>query len=88
MRELVFNADDETLGWYVLALVQAVTFDLNAWCRILKLDPNDPGVQFDFEDLCEHWAWMWAEFGDEEFYDKLSPYVTEWEELINKKDKS
>lgn len=79
---------DDELGWEMLALMEAVDFEYERWCRVLGMDPDDHGSDEFFREIHRSWAEAWTEQGDAEFDRQVTHRVRQWRSLLGERAKA
>ena len=82
---IAVDLDDDDFGWEMFALLEAVDFEYERWCRIMGFDPDSKSVISRWEDLMWRWADTWKEIGTEEFNRMTAERVAKWRRLIDRK---
>lgn len=82
---LITNPDDNDFGWEMLALMEAVDFDYERWCRVMGLDPDLDASFEHFSDIHARWAGTFWEMGEKPFIDAIKEKSDKWRGLLERK---
>jgi hypothetical protein len=79
---IVATSDDTQIAWETFALLEALGFDYERFCRILDVDPDAPETQRAFEDALDQYAFVWNTLGQTAFDRMLLDLREKWAGIL------
>ncbi len=77
---------DEDLGFEMCGLVEAIGFDYERWCRIVRLDPDEELTEELYDITRNNWCKIALSFGtDVEAEKALGPYRDKWVGILHER---
>jgi hypothetical protein len=79
---LAHNPNDEEFGFEMLALMEAVDFEYERWCRVMDLDPDEPASLMAYENVFYAYPEVWTELGEKAFHARITEAVAKWVHML------
>lgn len=79
---LITQTDTVELGFDMLALMEAVDFEYERFCRILGMDPDDDATADLFYLTHQSYVQIWKQLGDRDWDKAMDEYRSKWRRLV------